>query len=55
MSVHWSEKEETKASVDIVIRDTLWGELPECYDDNNIDNCRDRISRYIYERFGEAA
>ena len=54
-SDHWSEKEETKASVDIVIRDTLWGELPECYDDNNIDNCRDRISRYIYERFGEAA
>lgn len=55
VSDHWSDKQETRASVDIVIRDTLWDELPECYDDNNIDNCRDRISRYIYERFGRAA
>lgn len=54
-SDHWSEKLETRASVDIVIRDTLWDELPECYDDSNIDDCRDRISRYIYERFGRAA
>ena len=54
-SDHWSEKLETRASVDIVIRDTLWDELPECYDNSNIDDCRDRISRYIYERFGRAA
>ena len=54
-SDHWSEKQETKASVDVVIRDTLWNELPECYDDDNISKCRDRIVRYIYERFGEAA
>ena len=30
---HWTEKEETQAAVDILIRDTLWSELPDSYDD----------------------
>ena len=29
---HWTDKQETKAAVDNLIRDTLWAELPECYD-----------------------
>lgn len=27
---HWTDKQETKAAVDNLIRDTLWAELPEC-------------------------
>ena len=27
---HWTDKQETKAIVDNLIRDTLWAELPEC-------------------------
>jgi len=30
---HWTEKEETQAEVDVLIRNTLWSELPESYDD----------------------
>lgn len=30
---HWTDKQETKAAVDNLIRDTLWAELPECYDE----------------------
>ena len=29
---HWTDKQETKAVVDTLIRDTLWAELPESYD-----------------------
>lgn len=36
---HWSDKQETKAEIDNLIRDVLWAELPECYNDNDIDNC----------------
>ena len=28
---HWTEKEETQAAVDVIIRNTLWSELPESY------------------------
>ena len=27
---HWTDKQETKAAIDNLIRDTLWAELPEC-------------------------
>lgn len=37
---HWSDKQETKAEVYNLIRGTLWGELPECYDDISISACR---------------
>jgi type I restriction enzyme R subunit len=30
---HWTDKQETKAAVDNLIRDTLWAELPESYTD----------------------
>ena len=55
VSDHWSDKQETMASVDNVIRDILWAELPECYDEKSITDYRDKVKTYIYERFREAA
>ena len=52
---HWSDKQETKAEVDNLIRDTLWGELPECYDDISISACREKIYEYVYMRYKSAA
>ena len=43
------------AAVDNVIRDILWAELPECYDEKSITDYRDKVKTYIYERFREAA
>ena len=52
---HWSDKQETKAEVDNLIRDTLWGELPECYNDISISACREKIYEYVYMRYRSAA
>jgi len=52
---HWTDKQETKAAVDILIRDTLWAELPECYDDRSIDFYREKIYEYVYTRYKEVA
>ena len=52
---HWTDKQETKAEVDNLIRDTLWGELPECYDDISISACREKIYEYVYMRYRSAA
>lgn len=52
---HWTDKQETKAAVDNLIRDTLWEELPECYDEISISEYRQRIYEYIYTRYGTAA
>ena len=52
---HWSDKQETKAEVDNLIRNTLWGELPECYDDISISACREKIYEYVYMRYRSAA
>ena len=48
---HWTDKQETKAAVDNLIRDTLWAELPECYDEISISSYRQRIYEYIYTRY----
>ena len=37
---HWTDKQETKAEVDNLIRDTLWAELPESYDEISISSYR---------------
>ena len=52
---HWTDKQETKAEVDNLIRDTLWGELPECYDDISISACREKIYEYVYMRYRSVA
>ena len=52
---HWTDKQETKAAVDNLIRDTLWAQLPECYDEVSISVYRQRIYEYVYTRYKEAA
>ena len=45
---HWTDKQETKAAIDNIIRDTLWAELPECYDEVSISMYRQQIYEYVY-------
>lgn len=52
---HCWEKEETRAEVENLIRDTLYMNLPEIYSDYAILACRQSIYEYIYTRYGEAA
>lgn len=52
---HWTDKQETKAAVDNLIRDTLWEELPECYDEVSISAYRQKIYEYVYTRYKEVA
>ena len=48
---HWTDKQETKAAVDNLIRDTLWAELPESYDDKSIAAYREKIYEYVYTHY----
>ena len=48
---HWTDKQETKAAVDNLIRDILWSELPECYDEISISMYRQKIYEYVYTRY----
>ena len=52
---HWTDKQETKSVVDNLIRDTLWNELPECYDELSISMYRQQIYEYVYTRYKEVA
>ena len=52
---HWADKPETKAVVDNLIRDVLWNELPESYDELAISSYRQRIYEYIYIRYKDVA
>ena len=52
---HWTDKQETKATIDNLIRDTLWSELPECYDELSISGYRQRIYEYVYTRYKDVA
>lgn len=48
---HWTDKQETKAAVDNLIRDILWTELPECYDELSISAYRQKIYEFVYTRY----
>lgn len=52
---HWTDKQETKAAVDNLIRDTLWAELPESYTELQISGYRQRIYEYVYTRYKDVA
>ena len=52
---HWTDKQETKAAIDNLIRDTLWNGLPECYDELSISGYRQRIYEYVYTRYKDVA
>lgn len=44
---HPFDKQETKASIVIAIRDLLWQELPESYSDESITYYCDAVFNYI--------
>lgn len=52
---HWTDKQETKATIDNLIRDTLWAELPESYDEVSIFVYRQKIYEYVYTRYKDVA
>jgi len=52
---HWTDKQETKAAVDNLIRDTLWAELPDSYTELQISEYRQRIYEYVYTRYRVAS
>lgn len=52
---HWTDKQETKAAIDNLIRDTLWAELPECYDEVSISSYRQQIYEYVYTKYRAVA
>ncbi len=52
---HWTDKQETKATVENLIREILWTELPECYDEQSISAYKQRIYEYVYTRYKDVA
>lgn len=49
---HPFDKRETKATIIITIRDTLWSELPESYPDESINYYKDAVYNYVSQRYG---
>ena len=52
---HPFDKQETKATLNVTIRDVLWSELPASYSDDSINYYRDAVYNYICHRYGTAA
>ena len=52
---HWTDKQETKAAIENLIRDTLWEGLPESYDESKVTEYRRKIYEYIYMRYKDVA
>lgn len=52
---HWTDKQETKSAVDNLIRDVLWNELPESYDELSVTACRQQVFEYVFTRYKEVS
>lgn len=52
---HWTDKEDTRAIVELLIRDTLYSSLPTSFSDADIQTYRQDIYEYIYTRYKDAA
>jgi type I restriction enzyme R subunit len=52
---HPFDKQETRASIIITIRDILWQELPESYSDESINYYRDAVYNYVSQHYGSVA
>ena len=52
---HPFDKRETKATIIIAIRDTLWRELPESYSDESINYYKEAVYNYVSQRYGMIA
>ena len=51
---HWTDKEETKAAVNILIRDILYEEIPDSMFDQ-LDHYRTLIYEHVYTHYKGAA
>lgn len=51
---HWREKEETRSTISILIRDMLWAELPESCDDAEVTRYKEGIFEYVYTAYPAA-
>lgn len=52
---YWTDKQETRAVVDTLIRDVLWETLPECYNNDDITEYREKVYEYVFTRYKEIA
>lgn len=52
---HPFDKQETKATLNVTIRDVLWCELPASYSDDSINYYRDAVYNYVSQRYGSVA
>ena len=51
---HWTDKEETQAVIDVLIRNTLWSELPESYDETALSTYRQKIYEFVFSVYPAA-
>ncbi len=51
---HWRDKEETQSIISVLIRDLLWADLPDSYDDKAVADYRQQIFEYIYQTYPAA-
>ena len=52
---HPFDKDETKATLNITIRDILWSRLPDSYPDESINFYRDAVYNYFRQRYSNVA
>ena len=52
---HPFDKQDTKASIIVTIRDILWEGLPESYSDESINYYRDAVYNYVSQHYGSVA
>lgn len=50
----WTDKDETRAIISVLIRDLLYTELPPSYDDAALTEYRQRIFEYVYSAYPAA-
>jgi len=48
---HPFDKEETRAEIDIAIRDYLWNNLPDSYSEDNIHYYRNAVFQYVRDKY----
>lgn len=47
---NWREKESTRAAMESIIRDTLWGSLPDCYFDE-LTTYRQKVYTFVMDHY----
>ena len=52
---HWTEKQETRDAVVILIRDFLWRKLPTSFPDESISDYQNKVYEYVLMRYNEVA